>query len=174
MSRTISTWYTHVTTELTTGSTITLTMSGSSSERCANLLEVTASAGFGVRVETHGVGQNTLTAAVAGMTSRSYCLVYTAASRGSDNAKTPGTNYTERQDTRSRNSVSGVAAYVATRIATLTSDSTAATAWTTTANTIISMLTAFYEAASSVSASASPSASVSPSASARTKIRRRR
>ena len=137
---TISVFYTLVTSQLTTGSTITLTMSGSSSERLAELIEVT---GTNVAVEQENVGQNTLTAAVSGLTSREYLLLYTAASRGSDQLKTPGANYTEQFDARSRNNAAAIAGYSATRIATLTSDSTAATAWSTTANTIISSLTAF-------------------------------
>ena len=142
----ISLFATKVTTQLTTSNTVTVTFQSSRSDIIAMLFEATVTAGNTLEVAQTGTGQNSLTAAVSSLTSREYLFLYHAGAEGEDAAKSPTTNYTELFDIITTTSGAldvNIAAYVQTRIATLTSSSALPTAWTFT--NAISSLTALFE-----------------------------
>jgi hypothetical protein len=151
---TASIWWTKVETEITTGDTVTLTLGVSKSDKCIGLLEVTVGAGNVVAVEQVGVGQNSLTATVTGMTSREYLLVGWGVAEGEDSTKTPDADYTERWDNLT--STTGLldvnlSFHLQSRIATLTTDTMASTGWTFT--NVVQLLAAMYEVAGAQSLS---------------------
>jgi len=128
-----SLWYSVITTEIGTGGTITLTTSANEAEKIICAIEATFdNANNIIAFETVGVGQNAISASVSSLPSREYLLVGAGGARGSDNAKTPDTDYTEWHDLRNRNNAAAVTNHLVTRIATLTSDTCTSSAWTNT------------------------------------------
>jgi hypothetical protein len=143
---TISLFATKVTTQISTSDTVTVSFNTSRSDIIVMLFEATVGAGNTLEVAQIGQGQATLTAAVSGLVSQSYLLLYLAGAEGEDNSKSPTTNYTELFDlltTTSGPLDTNISAYVQTRIATLTSSSALPTAWTFT--NPFSSLTALFE-----------------------------
>lgn len=138
-----SIWVTVVDNQISTTDTITCTFSGNIANRIITVFEVTVGANQTVALEQLGVGQGAIAATVTGMTSREYLLVGHGVAEGSDNAKTPDTDYTERFDLRSQNAATAITNHVVTRIATLTADTCTSTAWTNTDP--IFLLAALYE-----------------------------
>lgn len=128
-----SIWYSIITTQIETTDTITLTTSANEAEKIICAIEVTFdNATNTIAIAQVGVGQNAIQASVSSLTSREYLLIGAGGARGSDNAKTPDADYTERFDLRNRNNAAAVTNHLVTRIATLTSDTCTSSAWTNT------------------------------------------
>lgn len=142
---TISLWRTVITTQINTTDTITLTCSSAVTNKIISCFEATVGTKSTIAVEQVGVGQSAISASVSSLPSREYLLVGFGGSEGNDNAKTPGTNYTERFDLRTGSGTASteICTHVVTRIATLTSDTCTSSAWTNT-NPVF-LLAAIYE-----------------------------
>lgn len=141
---TIAVFYTVVTTQIGTGDSVTANLSGNIGDKIITLTEVQFDSTNAIpRVHQVGLGPNAISAAVSSLPSQSYYLFGAAAAEGSDNAKTPDADYTERFDTRSQNAASAITIHVQDRIATLTSDTCTSTLWTNTQP--YALLVAFFE-----------------------------
>lgn len=141
---TVSIWSTRVTTQIETTDTITLTTSGTIDDKIITATEVQCAANMKVELAQVGLGPNAIQATVSGLPSKEYFLIGVFGAEGSDNAKTPDADYTERHDLRSRNSAAATTIHVQTRIATLTTDTCTSTGWTNTDP--YALLAAFFEA----------------------------
>ena len=150
---TISTWIARIATQLTTSHSVTITFSGNVTKKTINLLEVPlTSSNYILKAPSAyiGHGNNSLTAATSGLTSRQYLHYYHGAAQGVDTTKTAPTSFTERFDQAADTSAPSVGNETATFLTTNTGQSGAASNWTTTANTLQSVMISFYEVLSLV------------------------
>lgn len=164
---TISMWATKIATELLTPDTIQANFAHSVACRIISVISV--SFGGAWALQTVGVGQSAIEATVSGMPSREYFLVGHGGAEGTDAAKTPDADYTERFDLRTGSSGSQTTQHVVTRIATLTTDTCTSSAWTNTNPTFL--LAAIYEPSGDMEATVAATSDVNATLSVREAIR---
>jgi len=147
---TSSLWWTIVTTQIGTGNSITNTYTNSTNN--AGIIAITEATFDNANnnivadgnTPTHSASGSSISHSRSSLTNREYLWFGFHGAEGSDNSKTPITNYTERFDLRSGTTAStDVQMHVGTRILTGTGDTWRSSATTYTSG--IQSLTAFYE-----------------------------
>jgi len=141
-----SIYWSDITTQISTGDTITLTTTSSVAHKIIQVIKASIGAGKTVATETFGYSLSGISASVGAFTSRSYWLVGFIATNNNESTKVPDADYSELYDTRTSSSLleSTVTNHVVSRIATLTSDTCTSSDWNNAANPV-AILVPFYE-----------------------------
>lgn len=123
---TVSAWWVRPSSDLNSGSTVTMTQSANTAEKCATMWEFTTGAGIEVAGTVQTSGSNTNhpgSLAISGLTSGEYLYIRAVGKEvNSTNALTATTNYTTFDGTRSRNNSAAVLVRGEFRIETDTGD----------------------------------------------------